>query len=412
MPVYAFEAIDASGKKLRREVEAGNKNEALQKIKGMNLRPTKLQERKGATTAAAAGPADEKKKGGLVLFDRISQQDLTTFTQQLATLQDAGLPIVRSLKILGQQMRPGKFKSQIDHITQEVEGGSTFSEALQRFPKTFNTLFVAMVRAGEAGGVLDVILNRLSEFMEKSLRLKKKVRGAMIYPIAVIMVATVILVVIMTQVVPSFKSMFADIGQQLPMATQLLLDASEIIKSYWWAAPAVVFLIWLGMRYASRTEQGGLMLDKFKLKVPVFGQIIKKSTISRFCRTLGTLISSGVPILDALSIVREAVGNRVVAHAITSVHGSIREGETIAEPLAQSGVFDPLLVNMIDIGEETGELDKMLNKIADNYDLDVDVLVDAMSSLLEPVLIVGMGLVVGFIVIALFMPLVSIISSI
>lgn len=412
MPVYAFEAIDASGKKLRREVEAGNKNEALQKIKGMNLRPTKLQERKGATAAATAGPADEKKKGGLVLFDRISQQDLTTFTQQLATLQDAGLPIVRSLKILGQQMRPGKFKSQIDHITQEVEGGSTFSEALQRFPKTFNTLFVAMVRAGEAGGVLDVILNRLSEFMEKSLRLKKKVRGAMIYPIAVIMVATVILVVIMTQVVPSFKSMFADIGQQLPMATQLLLDASEIIKSNWWSAPAVVFLIWFGMRYASRTEQGGLLLDKFKLKVPVFGQIIKKSTISRFCRTLGTLISSGVPILDALSIVREAVGNRVVANAITSVHGSIREGETIAEPLAQSGVFDPLLVNMIDIGEETGELDKMLNKIADNYDLDVDVLVDAMSSLLEPVLIVGMGLVVGFIVIALFMPLVSIISSI
>ncbi|MCA8960238.1 MAG: type II secretion system F family protein, partial [Planctomycetes bacterium] len=272
-------------------------------------------------------------------------------------------------------------------------------------------LYVAMVRAGEAGGVLDVILNRLSDFMEKSLRLKKKVRGAMVYPLAVVTVATAILGGIMTYVVPSFQSMFNDLGQKLPIMTQMLLDTSNFLKAYWWSLPVFVFGGYMLFKVFVNSESGGMVYDRFKLKAPVFGQIIKKSTISRFCRTLGTLIASGVPILEALTIVKEAVGNRVIANAISDVHGSIREGETIAEPLAASGVFDPLLVNMIDIGEETGELDKMLNKISDNYDLDVDVLVDSLSSLLEPVMIVGMGVAVGFIVIALFMPLVSIIQN-
>ncbi len=410
MPVFAFEAVDTTGKKLRREVEAGNKQEALQKIRTMGLRPTKLQEKKGAQ-AAAGGGAPEGKKSGYRLFGRVNQAQLTQFTQQLATLQDAGLPIVRSLKILAAQMDKGMFQEQVNHVTEEVEGGSTFSEALQKFPKTFDNLFVAMVRAGEAGGVLDVILNRLSDFMEKSLRLKKKVKGALVYPFAVVTVATLILGGIMTYVVPSFQSMFKDLGQKLPVMTQMLLSASNGIKSFWWAIPIVLIGGFFGFKMIVNTEAGGMLFDRFKLKAPVFGQIIRKSTISRFCRTLGTLIASGVPILEALNIVKEAVGNRVVANAISDVHGSIREGETIAEPLAASGVFDPLLVNMIDIGEETGELDKMLNKISDNYDLDVDVLVDSLSSLLEPVMIVGMGAAVGFIVIALFMPLVSIIQN-
>lgn len=410
MPVFAYEAIDTTGKKHKKEMEAGDRNEAIQKIRTMGLRPTMVREKKGATKAAASSP-DEKKSGGFKLFNRVSQAQLTQFTQQLSTLQDAGLPIVRSLKILAQQMDAGRFKDQVTQITEDVEGGSTFSEALEKYPGTFDHLFVAMVRAGEAGGVLDVILNRLSDFMEKSLRLKKKVRGAMIYPIAVLTVATLILGGIMKFVIPNFQSMFKDIGKGLPAMTQMLLTTSNFVSTYWWLLPIAAVLLVFGYKAIAATEGGGLMIDRFKLRAPIFGQIVKKSTISRFCRTLGTLIASGVPILEALSIVREAVGNRVIASAISDVHGSIREGETIAEPLAASGVFDPLLVNMIDIGEETGELDKMLNKISDNYDLDVDVLVDSLSSLLEPVMIVGMGIAVGFIVIALFLPLISIISS-
>lgn len=330
----------------------------------------------------------------------------------MATLQDAGLPIVRSLKILAGQMKTGKFRSQLEAVTEDVEGGASFSEALEKYPRSFDTLYTAMVKAGEAGGVLDVILQRLSDFQEKSLKLRKKVKGAMIYPIAVIIVASVILGFIMTKVIPQFQVMFKDMDTALPGPTQMLLTFSETVQSYWYMAPIIVFVVVFLVKLIASSEKGGLAFDHFKLRAPVFGTIVRKSTISRFCRTLGTLISSGVPILEALSIVKEAVGNKVIASAIMQVHGSIREGETIAGPLQQSGVFDSLLVNMIDIGEETGELDKMLNKIADNYDLDVDVLVDSLSSLLEPILIVGMGLCVGFIVIALFMPLLSIIQNI
>lgn len=412
MPVFAFEAVDTTGKKIRQEVEAGNKADAIQQIKSRGLRPTKLQEKKGATAAKAA-PAEGEKKGGLRLFDRVTQQQITQFTQQLATLQDAGLPIVRSLKILSEQMDPGRFKDQIDTVTGDVEQGSTFSESLEKFPGTFDNLFVAMVKAGEAGGVLDVILDRLSDFMEKSLRLKKKVKGAMIYPIVVSTVAVTILGIIMTVVIPKFEEMFADIGSSLPLPTQILLTISNTVGNVWFLLGLPVFIVVavVGYKAIASSDGGGRLIDNFKLRAPIFGQIIRKSTISRFCRTLGTLIASGVPILEALSIVRDAVGNRVIADAIQDVHGSIREGESIAQPLAASGVFDPLLVNMIDIGEETGELDKMLNKIADNYDLDVDVLVDSLSSLLEPVLIVGMGIAVAFIVIALFLPLVSLIQT-
>ncbi|MFQ5654052.1 MAG: type II secretion system inner membrane protein GspF [Planctomycetota bacterium] len=409
MAVFAFEAIDTKGKRLRREVEAASKQEALGKIRTMGLRPTKVQERRGAK-AAAAGETQQKQ--AMRLFDRVTSAQLTHFTSQLATLQDAGLPIVRSLKILATQMKPCKFKEQIDKVTEEVESGSSLSEALEKFPRTFDSLFVAMVRAGEAGGVLDVILQRLSDFQEKSLRLKKKVQGAMIYPIVVSVVAIGILAIIMTKVIPQFQKMFKELGQGLPAPTRVLLAISDTVQTYWWLAPVVVVLMIVVIKFLARTDKGGRAFDRFKLTMPVFGSIVRKSTISRFCRTLGTLISSGVPILDALNIVREAVGNKVIAGAIADVHGSIREGETIAEPLVQSGVFDPLLVNMIDIGEETGELDKMLSKIADNYDLEVDVLVDSLTSILEPFLIVGMGIAVAFIVISLFLPLISIIQNI
>ena len=409
MPVFAYEAVDASGQKISREVNASSKDEAIKQIRSQGLRPTRIAVKAKAQPAATG---EKKKKKGVVLFDRVKQAQIVTFTSQLSTLQDAGLPIVRSVKILETQQRPGKFKDQLGAIAEEVEGGSTFSEALSKYPKSFDKLYVSMVKAGEAGGVLDVILNRLAGFMEKSQKLRKKVKGAMIYPIAVLTVAGLILFFIMIYVVPSFEQMFKDLGQKLPAPTQLLLTLSQTLQKFWYLIPGVPFLFIMIVKAIGRSEKGRLALDRFKLTLPVFGLIIKKSSISRFCRTLGTLISSGVPILEALRIVKDAIGNVVISNAIEEVHGSIREGDTIAGPLRQSGIFDELLVNMIDVGEETGELDKMLIKIADNYETDVDVAVEGMSSLLEPLLIVGMGGIVGFIVIALFLPLIDIIKNI
>ena len=409
MPVFAYEAVDASGQKVNREVNASSKDEAIKQIRSQGLRPTRIAVK---AKAQAAAPTEKKKRKGVVLFDRVKQTQIVTFTSQLSTLQDAGLPIVRSVKILETQQRPGKFKDQLASISEEVEGGSTFSEALSKYPKSFDKLYVSMVKAGEAGGVLDVILNRLAGFMEKSQKLRKKVKGAMIYPVAVLSVAGLILFFIMIYVVPSFEQMFKDLGQKLPAPTQLLLTLSQTLQRFWYLIPGIPFVFIMILKAIGRSEKGRLALDRFKLTLPVFGLIIKKSSISRFCRTLGTLISSGVPILEALRIVKDAIGNVVISNAIEEVHGSIREGDTIAGPLRQSGIFDELLVNMIDVGEETGELDKMLIKIADNYETDVDVAVEGMSSLLEPLLIVGMGGIVGFIVIALFLPLIDIIKNI
>jgi type IV pilus assembly protein PilC len=412
MPVFAFEALDRNGQKVRRDVNATTKEEAIQQIKQQGLRPTKVAMKQGAAAPPAA-PAQrgKKKKRGLAILDTVKLSQITTFTTQLSTLQDAGLPIVRSLKILDSQQKPGKFKDQVGSVADDVEQGSTFSEALSKYPRSFDKLYVSMVKAGEAGGVLDVILNRLAGFMEKSQKLRKKVKGAMIYPAVVITVAVLILVVIMIYVVPAFRKMFEDIGRELPAPTKLLLGISNALRTWWFLVPGIPFAIWGAFKLIARSEKGRRGIDTFKLKMPVFGTILRKSAIGRFCRTLGTLISSGVPILEALRIVKDAVGNVVIAKAIEDVHGSIREGDTIADPLRASGIFDELLVNMIDVGEETGELDKMLIKIADNYDTDVDVAVEGMSSLLEPILIVGMGLIVGFIVISLFLPLVSIIQS-
>ena len=415
MPVFAFEALKNDGQKVKSEVTANSKDEAIKKIQEQGLRPTRIATQKGASQPRAVPGVEKatKKKGGGLLMRGVTTNDIVTFTTQLSTLQDAGLPIVRSLRILEEQQKPGRFKEQLEEVTDEVEQGSTLSEAMAKYPRSFDKLYISMVKAGEAGGVLDVILRRLAGFMEKSQKLRKKVKGALVYPIAVITVAIAILVVIMIFVVPAFEKMFQDIGQALPAPTQMLLSASQAMA---WPncllIPVVPIVLIMIMKLIARTEPGEKALDAFKLRMPVFGNIIKKSSVSRFCRTLGTLIASGVPILEALRIVKDAVGNVIIANAIEDVHSSIREGDTIADPLRASGIFDELLVNMIDVGEETGELDKMLMKIADNYEADVDVAVEGMSSLLEPLLIVGMGLIVGFIVISLFLPLVSIIENI
>ena len=407
MPVFAVEAVDVNGQKVKKEVNASSKDDAIKQIRSEGLRPTRVAMR-ARTKAAATG----EKKARRSLFDRVKHQQVVTFTTQLSTLQDAGLPIVRSLKILAEQLKPGKFKDQINGAADDVEQGSTFSEALSKYPKTFDKLYVSMVKAGEAGGVLDVILQRLAAFMEKSEKIKKKVKGALVYPIAVIVVAVLIVTAIIMFVVPSFQRMFDDLGGQLPAPTQILVTTSVIVQNYWYLLPGVPFVLWLISKWIARTNAGRAAIDRMKLNLPVFGMVIKKSSISRFCRTLGTLISSGVPILEALRIVKDAVGNTVIANAIEEVHGSIREGDTVAEPLRNSGVFDELMINMIDVGEETGELDKMLVKIADNYEADVDVAVEGVSSLIEPLIIVGLGGVVGFIVVSLFLPLIEIIKQI
>lgn len=410
MASFTFEAVDGKGNKVKKDVDASDRDDAMAKIKGMGLFPTKVKEKEAAPAAAAAAPG-AKKKGKVLAIGGVSMRQLTTFTQQLATLQDAGLPIVRSIRILEGQLKPSLLKNTLMDVAEDVESGATLSEAMGKHPRAFDRLYVGMIKAGEAGGVLDTILDRLSHFMEKSLRLRKKVIGALIYPVVVTVVAVGILAGIMNFVIPAFQKMFKEVGVSLPIMTEILLAVSDVVQNYWYllpGIPVVIILVWKGI---SSTPKGKYMLDKLLLYMPVFGTIIHKSTISRFARTLGTLIASGVPILESLSITREATGNDVVAKAIDDVHTSIREGESIAKPLQESGVFDDMLVNMIDIGEETGELDKMLVKIADNYDDDVDVAVESLTSIIEPILIVGMGGAVGFIVIALFLPLIELIQK-
>jgi len=410
MPTFTFEGIDAQGREVKSEVEAGNEQEALGRIRGMGVRPVKVAAKSGR--GAVVTPMAGKKSAGILAgIGGVPSKSITQFTRQFATLIDAGLPIVRSLDILSNQQKTGPFKSAIDAIGDDVKGGSTLSESMAKHPKIFDKLYVSMVKAGEAGGVLDTILRRLSDFQEKSLRLRKKVQGAMYYPVVVIVIALGILTFILSYVVPQFDKMFKEQGGELPAVTQLLMDMSEAVKAYWYLLPGVPFLFWLFLKLIGRSRKGRYNIDAFKLKVPIFGTVMKKSIVSRFCRTLGTLIASGVPILEALGIVKDAVGNLVVSTAVENVHGSIREGETIAEPLRQSGVFDDLIVNMISVGEETGELDKMLSKISDNYDLEVDVAVESLTRVLEPLIIVVLGLMVGFIVIALFMPLINLVQT-
>lgn len=402
---FAYEAVDGEGNEIKADIEANSEKEANDKIRALNYYPTKVM----AKAVAGAPTAIARKRGGFSLSVSVSQKQLTQVTRQFATLLDAGLPIVRSLDILSAQQKPGLMKDTMLDVKAEVEGGSSLSEALAKHPRVFDKLYVNMVRAGEAGGVLDQILARLADYMEKSLRLKQKIIGALVYPIAVVTIAGGILTFILVFIIPKFEAMFKemDLGT-MPFLTDLLMKISKMFTSYWYIVIFLGLLLWATVYFVGRTPKGRYTIDLVKLKLPIFGMIISKSSVSRFCRTLGTLIQSGVPILNALSIIKNATGNAVVAGAIESVHNSIREGDTIAEPLKHSGVFDDLVVNMIQVGEETGELDKMLIKVADTYDNEVDTLVSALMSLLEPILIIGMGGAVGFIVIALFMPLIAI----
>jgi type IV pilus assembly protein PilC len=429
MPKFNYVAMDAHGKESKGTLEVASQNEAIGRVKEMGLFPTKIVEtdkgrEKPDKKAGPAAKAGAKKKGGGLninlnikipgLSGRVKSKVLTTFTRQLATLVDAGLPLLRGLRVLEKQERNPTLKSILSELAVAIEGGSTFSEGLAQHPKVFNRLFVNMVKAGELGGVLEVVLNRLSEFMEKAQKIKGKVIAAMFYPIAVLIVATVILSILMVYVIPKFKDVFAGMldNAQLPAFTRLVLGISDIIKDHFvytiagLAVFVVIFLLFI------RTKFGRHAFDKFKLKVPVVGPVISKVAISRFTRTLGTLVSSGVPILQALTIVKETAGNVIVGNAVGAVHESVKEGETITAPLEASGVFPPMVVSMVDVGEQTGALPEMLLKIADNYDDEVDNAVSAMTSLLEPIMIVFLAVIVGSIVIAMFLPLIELMNKV
>ncbi len=413
MPTYTYEAMSQAGQEVKDEIEAVTTEDALAKIRNLGYFPTRIRE-KGGTKAKAKTTG--KKRGITLSFGGVSSKVITQFTRQLSTLQDAGLPILRSLTILEEQQKPGLLRNVLRAVTDDIEGGSTLSEAFAKHPKVFNRLYVNMVAAGETGGVLDVILVRLAEFMEKAERLKRKIVGAMIYPVVLVMFALGIVSGIMIFVIPKFKDIFNDFGITLPTATKILLGTADWFLggtppgwSVIMFGPVAIFMLFKLIR----SSQGGRFITDFvALRIPIFGMLVRKTAVSRFTRTLGTLISAGVPILEAISITRETAGNEVYAQALDKVRDSIREGESFANPLRASKVCDSLVVNMIDVGEETGELDKMLLKIADNYDEEVDVAVASLVSLLEPIMVISLGGIVGFIVLALFMPLVSLIQSV
>lgn len=413
MPSFTYKAHDRrSGKEVSGSVDASNQMEAIANLKKQGLLPIEVKESRSKSVKT---PASGNAAGGGALANLmgggVKPVQVTLFTRQLSTLQDAGLPIVQSLQILTDMQRPGAFRGILGQVTEDVQGGTMLSDAMARHPKVWDKLYTNLVKAGEAAGALDVILRRLSEFREKAQKLKKKIIGALIYPIAVLTIATAILTFIMVFIVPKFEQIFRDLNIRLPALTTLLITMSSFIASFWWIILiALVFGI-VGIKIFRGTESGGAIVDRVALKVPVLGNVVKKGSVARFTRTLGTLVTSGVGFLDALDITKSATPNIVVRNAIQDVRDSVKEGETINEPLRRSGVFDDIVVNMIKVGEETGELDKMLIKIADNYDEEVDSAVAAMMALLEPALIIFMGVAVGFIVIALFLPLISIIEQ-
>lgn len=413
MPVFQYEALDSKGQEVKGQIEALSGEEALSKIRNMGYFPTKPPRQKGGVRGEKKGETARPKRrrgtGG-----RVKIKQLTQFARQLSTLQDAGLPILRSLRILEEQQKPGTFKRVIKAVADDIEGGATLSEALGKYPRAFNRLFVNMVAAGEVGGVLDVILARLADFMEKAQRLKAKVKGAMVYPVVVMSFAFLMVLLLMIKVIPKFTEVLRDMtGSDLPPLTKGVMAVSNWIAFRWgWAILlAVPFAIVFILKFIRQFPIGRLVLDTITLKIPIVGKIVYRIAVSRWTRTLGTLISAGVPILEAINITADTVGNEVYTKMLRKVHGAIRQGDTFANPLRQSKTTDSLVVNMVDVGEETGDMDKMLIKVANNFDEEVDVLVGSLMSLLEPVMIICLGCIVGTIVLSIFLPMIKIITS-
>jgi len=419
MSKFEYIATDQKGKETKGVIEADNTVSAINILRGKGLYPTNVQEAGGKKSDKVGMISKDKveSKGRFpfltkLLRQKISTKTLTVFTRQLAVLIDAGLPILKSLHLLKEQEKNKTLQEVVQNLADSVEGGSTFSEALARHPTVFTKLYVNMVKAGEAGGVMDEVLNRLAEFMEKSERLKARVKSAMVYPTLVLVFAIGIVTFLVTVIVPKFAEIFLEMDIDLPTLTSVLIQISEFSKRRWYVFILGFSLLVTGIKMSYKTEKGKFQMDKTLLKIPVFGDLFRKVAIARFSRTLGTLISSGVPILKSLSIVRETIGNEVVAKAVTMIHDSIREGESIVGPLRESKVFPPMVVGMVDVGEQTGNLAEMLIKVADTYDEEVDVAVQGLTSVLEPLMIITLAFIVGFIVIAMFLPLIKLMQGI
>jgi type IV pilus assembly protein PilC len=416
MPTFVYEAMDNTGLEVKDHIEAATEQEAQQKIKEKGFFVTKIKEKsskqkKDKDKQKVTAKTDQQGKKKSFTFGKVKAKTLCTFTRQLSTLQDAGLPILRSLRILESQSKPGPLKNSLINVIEDVESGNTLSEAMTRQPKAFDNLYCNMVKAGEAGGALEVILQRLAEFKEKSQSLKRKVQGAMIYPVSVLTVAAGIVGFIMYFIIPKFKEIFVGFGIELPAITVMLITISDLVVTYFYLIPAIPFAFWLMLKIIRKNKTGAFVTDWMALKIPILGLILSKSTTARTCRTLGTLIASGVPILEALSISRDTAGNHVFRRAFDHIYAAIREGESMAVPLRETRIVDEIVVNMVDVGEETGALDNMLYKVADIYEEEVEVLVEGLISMLEPLMVVVLGLIVGFIVIALFYPLIQLMND-
>src|SRR5213595_4290812 len=424
MPRFNYVALDARGQEATGLVEATSTNAAITQLRQSGYFPTSVIEeaisgpdgkearRRGTTTARVTKPRAKK---GIVLFQRrkVKSKILMVFTRQLATLVDSGLPLLRSLNVLAKQERDKVLKNTIDKVADSVQSGSTFSDALALHPRIFNDLYVNMIKAGEVGGVLELVLTRLSEFQEKASKIKNKVLSAMVYPVIVMTMAVGIMCFLLVFIVPRFEAIFHDLlgDKPLPPVTRFVLGVSGFMQHHGLVLLAAIVAIVVIYNFIGRTRKGRLVIDVFKLRMPLFGNLNRKTAISRFARTLGTLVTSGVPILQALNITRETAGNAAIARAIDQVHDSVKEGESIVQPLEASRVFPPMVISMVDVGEETGKLPEMLLKIADVYDDEVDNSVAGITAALEPIMIVCLALIVGTIVIALFMPLIAIIQG-
>src|SRR5690349_8341236 len=400
MPAFTYTARALNGDLKTATIEAPNRDEVVAQLRKQRLNVVKIDEAKQAANAT-------KKKPG-----KITMRDIVIFTRQFSTMINSGLPLVQALDILAKQSENKSLQTVTKAVVFDVESGNTVADALGKHPKAFNELYVNMVAAGEAGGILDTILLRLATFMEKNDALVRKVKGAMIYPGVIMSVAAIAIATLLLFVIPVFESMFGSVGLALPLPTRIVIGASRFLKSYWWAVGGGLFGLSVLLKNYYKTSNGKLVIDRMMLKVPVLGDVLKKSAVSRFTRTLGTLISSGVSILDGLEITAKTAGNRVISDAIMESRSSIAGGETISAPLAKSQVFPPMVISMIAVGEQTGGLDEMLSKIADFYDEEVDAAVSGLLSLLEPLMIVFLGVVVGGMVVAMYLPIFDMMSAV
>ena len=414
MPTFSYTAVDAQGKTHQGTVEANNAADAAAAVKKQGRFPTNITE----TTAAAGKPKGKGFSLSLSLgagagTGKVPAKVLTVFTRQLSTLISAGLPLLRSLRTLSKQEKNPNLRKIMGSLAESVEGGTTFSEALAQHPKAFNKLYVNMVKAGELGGVLEIVLTRLAEFAEKSQRIRGKVTSAMVYPAVVLTIAVGIVTFLMLFIVPKFEAIFKDMlgGRPLPAITQIIMDLSRFIQGNFLLIAGVLTVLVIGLRFAIRLPGIAAALDSYKLKLPLFGDLLTKTSVARFSRTLGTLVSSGVPILQALQITRDTAGNERVSAAIETIHDNVKEGESMVAPMEASQIFPPMVVSMVQVGEETGQLPDMLTKVADVFEEEVDTAVAGLTSLLEPVMIVLLALIVGTIVVALFLPLITIIQD-